>query len=205
MIASLKGELLYKSLTRVIVNVNGVGYEVRLPLSTYERLPDAGREVFLHIHTEVREDAINLFGFREAAEKEMFQLLITVSGIGAKLALAILSGIKPAELARAICGRDLGRLTELSGVGKKTAERLCLDLKDKVAVLLASQAPADAAAGAAVDHNIINDVISALVNLGYPPLKARDALAAVRKRLPAATLAGMQVEDLLRETLRSLA
>ncbi len=207
MIASLKGEILHKSAARVIVNVNGVGYQVHVSLASYERLPAAGRDIFLHIYTDVREDAIKLYGFHDAEEKEMFQQLITVSGVGPKLALGILSGIGPAELAGAISTRDIGRLTELSGVGKKTAERLCLDLKDKA--LLLRLAEGEPTGAAAVDDRSVGrvnkDVISALMNLGYPQVKARQALEIVRKRLPAAESVGMQVEELLRETLRTLA
>ena len=134
MIASLKGEIFSKEPGRVVLDVNGVGYEVFLSLTSYEQLPAVGCEVLLHVYTSVREDAIVLFGFGDAEEKEMFRLLTTVSGVGPRLALNILSGIKPAALVRAIATGDVKRLTGLPGVGKKTAARLCVDLKDKMAL-----------------------------------------------------------------------
>ncbi len=135
MIATLRGILAHKQPDRVVVDVHGVGYEVLVPARTCHRLPAAGEEVFLFIQTNVREDAITLYGFGEQEEKELFLLLNTVSGVGPKLALAILSGIGAGELCRAIGGRDMARLTALSGVGKKTAQRLCMELADKVADL----------------------------------------------------------------------
>ena len=129
MIASLRGVLAHKSPENLIVDVGGVGYEVRFSPTGMHRLPEVGEEVFLHIYSSVREDAFDLYGFLEAKEKEMFILLTSVSGIGPKVGLNILSGMPPADLAGAICTSDLGRLTKLPGVGKKTAERLCMELK----------------------------------------------------------------------------
>jgi Holliday junction DNA helicase RuvA len=206
MIACLKGELFHKTPEKVIVMVNGVGYEVFLSAASLERLPPLGEEVFLHVYTYVREDTLSLFGFLDADEKEMFLLLIGVSGVGPKLALGILSGISPIDLARSIATKDVIRLTGLSGVGKKTAARLCLDLKDKVGYIAAGDdgipdfEPEGQVAGA-----VETDVISALVNLGYPQTRAHVALNAVKRRLSAEKLAEMRVEELLRETLRSLA
>jgi len=206
MIASLKGELLQKSSDKVIVDVNGVGYEVFLSSASLQKLPIAGEEVFLHIHTSVREDSLTLFGFADMEEKEMFQLLINVSGVGPKLALTILSGIRPDALSRAISTRDIGRLTTVSGVGKKTAERLCLDLQDKVGFMLTlDEHDRDEIIAAAGDHGTTADVISALVNLGYPSIRAHQALAVVRKRILPEKFSALRVEELLRETLRSLA
>lgn len=205
MIACLKGELFQKTTDKAIIDVGGVGYEVIISLASYDRLPAVGQEVFLHVHTSVREDAITLFGFWEHDEKEMFLLLTTVSGIGPKLGIGILSGIKPLELARAISAKDVNRLTEVSGVGKKTAARLCMELKDKVSSVVDDDfAGGDAGSGIHDKDDLVADVISALTNLGYPQVRAQQALAKARKRLPA-DLANMRVEDLLRETLRSLA
>ena len=206
MIACLKGELFHKTPEKVIVMVGGVGYEVFLSASSLERMPPLGEEVFLYSYTHVREDILSLFGFMDADEKEMFLLLISVSGVGPKLALGILSGIRPNDLAMAIASKDVTRLTGLSGVGKKTAARLCLDLKDKVGFIatggdgLPDFETEDKAAG-----SVESDVISALVNLGYPQNRAVNSLVAVKRRLEPEKLSDMRVEDLIRETLRSLA
>lgn len=206
MIASLKGELIQKSPDKVIVDVNGVGYEVFLSSASLQKMPITGEEVFLYIHTSVREDSLTLFGFADMEEKEMFLLLINVSGVGPRLALTILSGIRPDALSRAISTKDIGRLTTVSGVGKKTAERLCLDLRDKVGFMLtldeheAGEMIADAG-----DHKTTADVISALVNLGYPSVRAHQALAVVRKRMAPEKFSALRVEELIREILRSLA
>jgi len=206
MIAYLKGELFHKTSEKVAVMVGGVGYEMFLSTSSLERLPPLGEEVFLHAYTYVREDTLSIFGFMDADEKEMFLLLIGVSGVGPKLALAILSGISPNDLARSIATKDITRLTGLSGVGKKTAARLCLDLKDKVGFMAAGDdGLPDFEPEGRVAGSVESDVISALMNLGYPQTRAINALTAVRRRLPAEKLADMKVEELLRETLRSLA
>lgn len=208
MIASLKGELFLKSPERIIVDVHGVGYEVFVSMNSLHDLPAVGQDVFLYIHTNVREDAITLFGFLDSDEKAMFLLLTSVSGVGPKLALAILSGIKPAGLARAVVAKDLKTLTALSGVGKKTAERLCLDLKDKVPFVVSGKGFSDEEEVAAdlddADRQI-RDVVSVLVNLGYPQSRAQEAVIKTRKRLPVDAFAAMKIEEILRETLRSLA
>lgn len=206
MISCLKGELFHKSSEKVTILVNGVGYEVSVSTASLEKLPQLGEEVFLHTYTYVREDALALFGFTDQDEKKMFLMLINVSGVGPKLALAILSGIRPVDLARAIAGKDVARLTSLSGVGKKTAERLCLDLKDKVGLIAGGDAEfPDFTVGAPAEGSKEKDVVSALVNLGYPQSRAHIALAAVRRRFSPAALAEMRLEELIRETLRSLA
>lgn len=206
MISCLKGELFQKSQEKATLLVNGVGYEVFLSSDSIEKLPQLGEEVFLYTYTHVREDALHLFGFADTDEKQMFLLLINVSGVGPKLALAILSGIRPADLARAIATKDIARLTGLSGVGKKTAERLCLDLKDKVGVIAgtAEEVP-DFVAASQVEGGKEKDVISALVNLGYPQSRANIALAAMKRRFTPESLAEMPLQELIRETLRSLA
>ncbi|MBW2485725.1 MAG: Holliday junction branch migration protein RuvA [Deltaproteobacteria bacterium] len=206
MISCLKGELFQKSQEKATLLVNGVGYEVFLSSASVEKLPQLGEEAFLYTYTHVREDALHLFGFADTDEKQMFLLLINVSGVGPKLALAILSGIRPADLARAIATKDIARLTGLSGVGKKTAERLCLDLKDKVGVIAgtAEEVP-DFGAASQVEGGKEKDVISALVNLGYPQSRANIALAAMKRRFTPESLAEMPLQELIRETLRSLA
>lgn len=174
MIACLQGELFLKSAEKLIVMANGVGYEVFVSAACLGGLPDKGHSVFLHVHTHVREDAMLLYGFIDEEEKETFLLLTGVSGIGPKLALSILSGISPVELASAIRSEDLVRLTKLSGVGKKTAERLCLELKDKVKWI-----PEHAEAAAqkvVIQDDLGRDTVSALVNLGYPLASAEEAV-----------------------------
>ena len=206
MIACLKGELLSKSRDRLVVDVNGVGYEVFFPAASFERLPALGHTIFLHVHTHVREDAILLYGFVELEEKEMFLLLTGVSGIGPKLAMTVISGIAPVDLCRAIMAEDVYRLTKLPGIGKKTAERLCLELKDKVQSLAVEPA-ALAGAPPRLDSEdpYSADVISALTNLGYTPVRAREAVAVVRRQQTDEAFKAMSLEELLRHALRSLA
>ncbi len=207
MIATLTGKVLLIYGDRAVVDVSGVGYEVFLTTDGLSRLPEKGNDVFLFIQTQVREDAITLFGFIEEEEKEMFLILKSVSGIGPKLALGILSGIKVGELCQAIAESDVKRLITLQGIGKKTAERICVDLKDKMSHL---QVGVDDSGGVGVvattnASSAISDTLSALTNLGYQDPVARQALTAVKKQLGEDVFAKMGVEDLLRETLRSLA
>ncbi len=205
MIASLKGILQYKSSGRLIVEVAGVGYDVAFCREGMSRLPETGGEIFLHIYTNVREDAIALYGFLEVEARELFVVLLGVSGVGPKLALNILSAAAPAQLARAIMSDDLAALVKLPGVGKKTAERLCLELKDKVrdfADLSADETPASAEKSPGSETS--QDVISALVNLGYPAAQAEKALKKVVAGRPAGE-PEPPIEEILRLTLRSLA
>jgi Holliday junction DNA helicase RuvA len=177
MIALLRGELAYKSVDHVIVDTGGVGYRLFIPLSTFYALPDTG-EVRLLVHTHVREDALLLFGFFTAAEREMFTTLIGISGIGPKLALNILSHIPVPELQVAILAGDIKRLSALPGIGKKTAERLILELRDKIGTvtgLSAGQAQLAPKSGRAPADSLA-DVLSALVNLGYKDTQARKVL-----------------------------
>ncbi len=197
MIAHLRGRLSDKHPNRVIVDVNGVGYEVFVPLSTFYSLGDAGTSVALRIHTHVREDALALYGFATALEQDLFERLIGVSGIGPKLALAVLSGIETPELMRAIQRGDVARLTSIPGVGKKTSERIVLELKDRL------PAPAAAAAdGAAAPESssIRDDVLSALINLGYHRPLAEKAVASALKAAPDGSF-----EHTLKQALRELA
>ncbi|NTV15060.1 MAG: Holliday junction branch migration protein RuvA [Desulfobulbaceae bacterium] len=205
MIASLRGIIAHKSPEELIVEVGGVGYQVHFAPTALHRLPEVGEPVFLHIFTNVREDALDLYGFCERQEKEMFIVLISVSGVGPKLAMNILSGLPPAELASAIITGDLARLTRLPGVGRKTAERLCVELKDKVLFIPALDSAALAPAPPEAVDQAGADVISALVNLGYPPAAARQALERVCTTLAAGEYERLPLAELLRVALRSLA
>lgn len=194
MIGHLRGVVLAKSPERVLLEVGGVGYEVHIPVSTYyelDRLGD-GAAASLHVHTHLREDAISLYGFWTETEKHLFERLIGVSGIGPRLARVILSGMPPADLIRAIAGGDLVRLSSVPGVGKKTAERLVLELRDKVRELAA--APEAVAAGPGDE-----DLVSALVNLGYKRPQAERAVIEARRAAPEADFS-----DLLRASLKKL-
>ncbi|MDK9708755.1 MAG: Holliday junction branch migration protein RuvA [Desulforhopalus sp.] len=207
MIATLTGRVLAKSVDRAVVDVGGVGYEVILATDGVARLPEKGKEVFLHIHTNVREDAITLFGFIEEEEKELFLILRTVTGIGPKLALAMLSGMRVADICQAIIGGDIKRLTTMPGVGKKTAERICVELKEKVSHL--SSGVMHLSSGAeeplTVAGPVVADALSALTNLGYPDAIARKALETVKKRQGEDAFAQLRIEVLIREALRVLA
>ncbi len=207
MIATLRGNVILRGTDRAVVDVSGVGYEVFLSHDNVARMPERDGEVFLHIHTHVREDAFILYGFLEEEEKEMFLILKTVSGIGPKLALSILSGLRVGELCRAIGTKDIGRLTGLQGVGKKTAERLCVDLKDKVGHLTQRCSAGDEIHESLVpaSSSVQADALSALVNLGYPDPVARKALVEVKKRVGDEVFVQMEIEELLREGLRALA
>ncbi len=207
MIASLTGKIQYIASDRCVVDVNGVGYEVFLSTEGLSRLLEKGEDVFLHIHTNVREDAFILFGFNTRAEKEMFLTLKTVSGIGPKLALAILSGMPVDALCQAISMEDVKGLTTISGVGKKTAERLCMELKDKVGSLQSSVTSEELQSTAAplTGGTVLVDALSALVNLGYLDAVAREALAKVKKQVGDEVFAEMKIEELIREGLRTLA
>ena len=178
MIAYLRGTLLEKNPSQVIVDVQGVGYEVTIPISAYSSLPEKGLELRLHIHTHVREDALSLFGFISAADKAVFEKLITVSGIGPTLAVKALGGMAAAELAAAIRSGALDQLVRIPGVGKKTAERMVLELRDKLD-LAGLPFRADTAPKAAFDANE-EDVISALMNFGAARASAEAATAKAR-------------------------
>lgn len=179
MIAHLRGRLLSRHPAAVVIEAAGVGYELQVTVATYAQLPEPGADAALHVHTQVREDAIQLFGFSTAAEKQLFEILIGVNGVGPKLALAILSGLPPAELAAALRAADYARLTSIPGIGKKTAERLVFELRDKVAAGEAMAAPALA-------PGVAEDVASALVNLGYPAALAQKAVQRALERTPGA-------------------
>ena len=176
MIAHLRGKLITRYPNQAIVDVGGVGYDVAISVPTFSELPPLGSEVSLEIHTHVREDRIALYGFLRAEEKQLFQKLITVSGIGPKLGITILSGMPADEMVNAIGGNDVARLTKIPGIGKKTAERMVLELRDKLPVSKAGQAQVAPPLSA-----VQEDVLSALVNLGYQRSAAEKALSAVEK------------------------
>jgi Holliday junction DNA helicase RuvA len=182
-IAFLRGRLLEKHPNRVIVDVSGVGYDVHVPVSSFYGLGEPGADITLRVHTHVREDVIALFGFRTAIELQLFERLIAVSGIGPKVALAVLSGIEPPDLVHAIQQQDVARLTSIPGVGRKTAERIVLELKDKMASM-AGVAPAVDGTGAA--SVMRDDLLSALVNLGYHRPAAEKAVDKALQEEPAA-------------------
>ena len=195
MIAALRGALAEKQPGRLVVDVGGVGYDVQVPLSTYYVVGDRGVEVALRIHTHVREEALSLFGFATRLELDLFERLIGVNGVGPRLALAVLSGIEPPALIQAIRTADVARLTGIPGVGRKTADRIALELKDKLPVAAA----ADETDTAAEERDLRGDVISALLNLGYPRPPAERAVSAALKRGPG------DFEATLRQALRELA
>lgn len=195
MIAHLRGRLLTKHPNQVVVETGGVGYDVTISVPTFSDLPGVGGEVALHIHTHVREDLIALYGFLRPAEKQLFEKLITVSGIGPKLAITILSGMAADEMVGAIRGNDIARLTRIPGIGKKTAERMVLELRDKLPPAGVGEAPA-----ASVMNATEEDVLSALVNLGYQRPAAERALASVAKNGKSGSF-----EVMFREALAALA
>ena len=176
MIAHLRGRLVVKHPNQAVVETNWVGYDVTISVPTFSELPPAGSDVALHIHTHVREDTIALYGFLRPAEKQLFEKLISVSGIGPKLAITILSGMPADEIVNAIRGNDLAKLTRVPGIGKKTAERMVLELRDK----LPKEAFGEVAAVAAISP-VEEDVLSALLNLGYQRPQAEKALSVASK------------------------
>ena len=197
MIALLTGQLAQRSPEQIILDVGGVGYRLQIPLSTYYGLPETG-QVQLRVHTHVKEDAINLFGFLSDAEKSLFALLISVSGVGPKLAITILSHIPTGELALALNQGDIPRLTAIPGIGKKSAERLVLELQDKAAGFAITGATSDADTQQPLAIDSHQDALSALTNLGYKEALARKALKTV-KAAPEAPL-----EEVLKAALRIL-
>jgi holliday junction DNA helicase RuvA len=192
-IARLKGTLAEKAPNRLTVDVGGVGYDVLVPLSTFYVVGEPGAAVALRIHTHVREDVIALYGFASALEQDLFERLISISGIGPKLALAVLSGIDPGDLVRAIRVQDVARLTRIPGVGKKTAERIGLELKDRLPLA------APSAAASIPGEDLRSDLLSALTNLGYKGQVAEKAVDTAIKKTPDASF-----EHVLRDILRGM-
>jgi Holliday junction DNA helicase RuvA len=197
MIARVAGTLIEKTPGRMIVDVQGVGYDVQVPLSTFYVVGEPGAAVALRVHTHVREDVIALYGFATPLEQELFERLISISGIGPKLALAVLSGIEPPDLVRAIKTQDVARLTAIPGIGKKTAERIGLELKDRLPQ--AMQAAADRARPPAPEDQLRADLLSALLNLGYQRMTAEKAIDRELKETPTGPF-----ETALRGVLRGL-
>jgi Holliday junction DNA helicase RuvA len=198
MIARLTGKIVYKSLDYLIIDVSGVGYRLHIPLTTYYALPD-DETVSFFVYTSVREDAINLYGFLDNLEKEFFALLISISGIGPRLAVNILSNIAVAELGAAIEEGDIQRLSAIPGIGKKTAERLVLELREKVKRLSPAKAPAGVATGSSSPSRVLEDAVSALINLGYKENQAKKAIKSVEVKETAS------VETILKSALKILA
>ncbi len=198
MISFLRGKLVDALPTQVTVEVQGVGYEVLIPLSSFDKLPQRGQEVFLLTHLAVREDAHTLYGFMSAAERDLFRLLInTVSGIGPKIALNVLSGISVTAFRGAVATGDIKALSQVSGVGKKTAERIVVELRDKIGAAGAWEASSAQRALSAEDQRV-NDAVLALMALGFKQLEAHDSVRQAQSML------GTQVtvEDLVRACLK---
>jgi len=207
MIAHLSGTLLSKEPNSVIVEVGGVGYEVTIPISTFYDLEEPGSNVKLRIYTHVREDALQLYGFKTLRERELFMRLISVSGIGPKLGITLLSGMSADEMIASIRTNNLARLTLIPGVGRKTAERLVMELRDKVASLSSAEleeelggAAAAASGSLATEDSMRSDVLSALLNLGYQRGSAEKAVTSALDEG-----GDISVESILRRSLRKLA
>lgn len=197
MIANLKGKLTYKSPVEIIVDVNGVGYQVFVSLTTFYALPELGNEVFLGIHTHMREEALKLFGFYTTDEKKIFEKIITVNKVGPKLALTILSGMPPADLMTAIDSNDVGKLSTIPGIGRKTAERLILEMRDKLSGLSLGFSLTE---DSATRNGLFDDALSALMNLGYKKNSADQAL----KKVCAKGEKESSLESLIKESLNLL-
>ena len=201
MIAALTGRLTFKAPSHVTLDVQGVGYEVFIPLSTFYALPDLNEPASLNIHTHLREDAIQLFGFLTAEEKEAFVLLTGVSGIGPKLALSVLSALSVPDFVSAVHAGDLDKLATVPGIGKKSAGRIALELKDKVERLRPSRSAATAESASWPTDRLYDDALSALVNLGYRPAEVKEVLTRLSRGSPASR----PLKDLIRDALKDLA
>ena len=195
MIGYLRGSIVGKKTDRIILDVQGVGYEVIIPSSAYSKIPENGSVTF-HIHTHVREDSFQLFGFLTSAQKELFQMLLTVSGVGPKVAMTVVSETSPSELSQIVLTNNLQRLTSIQGIGKKTAERLILELKEKIqklsSVVVASDMP--------LEPDQFRDLVSALSNLGYKQMEIDRALSYLKPKMNVQT----KFEDLLKQSLQFL-
>ena len=201
MIAFIRGRLLEKHPNRVVVDVHGVGYEVQVPLSTFYEMSDPGTDVSFRVHTHVREDTLALFGFATVLELQIFERLIGISGVGPRLALAVLSGIEPPDLVRAVRNGNVARLTAIPGVGKKTAERIGLELKDRLPAAWAADPGSEGPSGSALD-GLRGDLLSALLNLGYHRPLAEKAVDAA---LLSTSGSERSFEQALKQALRELA
>lgn len=199
MIGRLRGELLLKRPPYLVLEVGGIGYEVEAPMSTFYGLPEVGEQVVLHTHLVVREDAHQLFGFAAEVERSLFRELLKVNGVGARVALAILSGMDAATFVACVHAADTARLTRLPGIGKKTAERLVIELRDRLATRDAGASPvaAPAAGNSAAGAGAEDEAVNALIALGYKPQEASRMVAAVLHE-------GQGTEDLIRQALRAV-
>ena len=200
MIALISGKIVYKGISHLVVDAQGVGYRIFIPLTTFYELPEAGQLITLHVHTHVKQDAINLFGFYTIQERDIFQLMLSVSGIGPKMSMNILSGVSVQELLRAISSGDVQKLVSIPGLGKKTAERLILELKEKVLKKMMADIMPAGDNQERVNQLIKEDVLSALVNLGYKSNIAQSALDKVLQ----VSAKEMPMEQLLKKTLKIL-
>jgi len=198
MIGRLRGKLIVKRAPQLLVDVNGVGYEVEAPMSTFYNLPELGEDVLLHTHMVVREDAQLLFGFASEAERRFFRDLIKVNGVGAKMGLAILSGMSADAFARCVREGDVASLVRLPGVGKKTAERLIVEMKDKLDKMDETSLPQSSVAAQAVASDPISDAVSALVALGYKPNEASHMVRTLK-------CDGLASEEIIRQALKGAA
>ncbi len=200
MIALISGKIVYKGISHVVIDAHGVGYRIFIPLTTFYELPEAGQIITLHVHTHVKQDAINLFGFYTIPERDLFQLMLSVSGIGPKMSMNILSGISVQEMLRAISSGDVRKLISIPGLGKKLAERLILELKEKVVKkMMAEEMPA-LDNQQKINEIIREDVLSALINLGYKSNIAQDALDKVLYT----SAKELAMDQLLKKTLKIL-
>jgi holliday junction DNA helicase RuvA len=195
MIARIKGTLIHKSTTHIVVDTQGVGYRLFVPLTTFYELPELGSTVILYVHTQVKQDGISLFGFHSVVERDVFQLMITVSGVGPKLALNILSGVSAGELIDAISCGNLHRLVGIPGIGKKTAERIVLELKDKIVKLAVDDRDTRGGDKLTPVELLKDDALSALVNLGYKSHVAKEALEKVIRMAPAKLTLDLLLKD----------
>jgi len=200
MIGRLKGIIIEKQAPALLIDVGGVGYEVEAPMTTFYRIPEIGKEVVLHTHFVVREDAQLLYGFFEKDERELFRLLIKVNGVGPKMALAILSGMEGAEFVRCVQDHDTNTLVKLPGVGKKTAERLVIEMQDRVKAFTHLAPMPELAATSRPERSLraeIDDAESALIALGYKPAEAAKAIAALDTE-------GLKSEEIIRQALKRM-
>lgn len=198
MIGRLKGTLLRKEPPALLVDVGGVGYEIEAPMTTFYDLPAVGETVVLHTHLVVREDAHLLYGFAREGQRRLFRELLKVNGVGPRIALAILSGLNDAELARCVAGEDVARLTQVPGIGRKTAERLIVELRDKLPSPVADVSVAATTAGPATPLDPAAEAVSALIALGYKPNEASRAVRNVPGK-------GLGVEEIIRQALKGMA
>ena len=197
MIAHLKGKLTYKSPIEIAINVNGVGYQVFVPLSTFYALPELEEDIFLDIHTHMREESLKLFGFYTTDEKKIFEKLIAINKVGPKLALTILSGMSPTELFTTIDSNDIEKLSTIPGIGRKTAERLILEMRDKMGGI---SIDSEIKKNSIPQNGLFEDALSALVNLGYKKNQAEQTL----KKVYTEGETGESIEDIIKKSLNLL-